>query len=307
MKQYLIGEDLWHFIDDSNQCTSKYSAHSAYTFNGKLIYIISICLSDDDQEDLANITTAKELWEALGGKYGENLPSSRKHLEDFIFYKKPADKTIDEAWAQVCEYGRKAATVSSDMAHLRTPVRCMQQLFASLGPDYRITVDAIVDTLDGSNATRETEDILQKLREKETQLKTEESTMVAKQAAKHKSSRSHHHQRGTYSDSNESHPSDSHSTKRHCYLCKGPHELKQCPMRSEFNAFRKWKRMEAKKPDSKVKADSKSKKHRAYDAETDPEFSEGVSDSERQRVMMLLEHFGSQPKLSKNENQTVVA
>lgn len=52
----------------------------------------------------------------------------------------------------------------------------MQQLLVSLGPEYGV----IVDTIDSSSTTLNTEEILQKLREKEFQLETNESTMGEK-------------------------------------------------------------------------------------------------------------------------------
>lgn len=99
-EHYLIGEDLWDVIDDTSPSTN-YSAQLAYKLNGKVIYIISICLSDDDQEYTADITTAKELWNTLRKKYEEKQSSFGKHPQDFSNYKKPADKTIDEAWAKI--------------------------------------------------------------------------------------------------------------------------------------------------------------------------------------------------------------
>ena len=259
MKEYLIGEDLWQYLEQGSDATDM-------RHNGKIMSIINVCLGDDDQEDMADKTTAKELWDTLWKKYEEKLPSiSRQYLQDLMGYKKPADTSIDDAWAKIREYGRKAAAFDSSVKFLCTPECCMQQLLTSLGPQYTNIRDAI----DGNSIAMRIEQRLHKLREKEALINKEnESAMRAK-----KKDTRQRRRRSSSSEDESPHRSSRRSSRtprspaRQCYLCNGPHKFKNCPLKNEFHSFRKWMRMEKDtKSDSKSRSSSK-KQPRAYNAE----------------------------------------
>lgn len=87
MKLYLIGEDLWQYVERA-------TGFGEEKHNAKVMYIISKCLGDDDQEDILDKNTAKDLWDAIYNKYEEKLPSmDKQYLQDFIGYKKPTDSS----------------------------------------------------------------------------------------------------------------------------------------------------------------------------------------------------------------------
>ncbi len=88
----------------------------------------------------------------------------------------PAGVSIDEVWTHLSKLGRKIASTQPDMAGLSKPERRFQALLQALPEDYTVIRDAI-DAQD----TRDVERGLQKLQEKEAQLRAVETALWAGQ------------------------------------------------------------------------------------------------------------------------------
>ncbi|KAL8825609.1 MAG: hypothetical protein Q9191_004314 [Dirinaria sp. TL-2023a] len=255
MKQRLTYKGLIGQVEDAIPIED-----SAKNFG--VMYTLNLCISIDDQEDLSETTTAKEMWIALVKKYEQKMPSmSRHYVQQYYTYKKPKDKTIDDAWGEIRELSRKAASLSSENNILCELGQCMQQLLASLGPEYKGVIDTIDNTGD---LTDKIEIILLRLREKEHQLKEDnenETGMCAKNRGnnnRQQKSKSYSSRRRGSTSSNES---CSKSPKRRCYLCNGPHGLKDCPEKADYDAYKRFKNAAEKEKEAKSK-----KKQRAYHA-----------------------------------------
>lgn len=181
MKRWLIGEDLWLVIEisavntpasDSFFSLSNLGFKSQKT-NAKALYWLTICISADDQEYLTDKVNTKNAWDVLKSKYKKKLQTTgRQYLAEFIGYKMPVGVFIDETWTHLSRLGRKIAATKSDMAGLSKLERRFQALLQALLKDYMMIRDAI-----NAQDTPDVERGLQKLQEKEAQLKAAETAM----------------------------------------------------------------------------------------------------------------------------------
>lgn len=186
MKQWLIGEDLWSVIESQTSVSNTPESSTSFSLNSlgfgnqkinaKALYWLNICISEDDQELLAEKTTAKEVWQSLKTKYEQRLPTNgRQYLAEFAAYKMSPGESIDEAWAYLTKLGRKLATAQPDIGSLNTPERRFQALLQALPEDYRTVRDGI------DSQPIIVDEGLSRLQEKEAQLKATETALWAGQ------------------------------------------------------------------------------------------------------------------------------
>ena len=291
MKRWLIGEDLWSVIegksgsDTPGSVTSITSGIQSLGFGSQKVdakahYWLTICITIDDQEHTADKTSAKEVWDALSYKYKEKLQTTgRQYLADFIGYRMPADTSIEKAWTHLAKLARKIAATQKDMSGLSKPERRFQALLQSLPDEYTVIRDAI-DAQDKPDVEKG----LQKLQEKEAQLKTTEAALWAKRGnerertGRGQDKRKTSHRRKSLSSSDSDQPRRRQPQRSlKCFLCGDGHRLADC---SHLSAAQKLVKERKGKGKTKHKgADDlqtltellkgKHKKHRAYNAESD--------------------------------------
>ncbi len=291
MKRWLIEEDLWSVIegksgsDTLDSVTSITSGIQSLGFesqkvNAKAHYWLIICIIIDDQEHTADKTSAKEVWDALSYKYKEKLQiTGRQYLADFIGYRMSADTFIEKAWTHLAKLARKIAATQKDMSGLFKPERRFQALLQSLPDEYTV----IRDVIDAQNKS-DVEKGLQKLQEKEAQLKTTEAALWVKRGnerertgrEQNKRKISHRRKSLSSSDSDQSRRRQPQRSLK-CFLCGDGHRLADC---SHLSAAQKLVKKRKGKGKTKHKgADDlqiltellkgKHKKHRAYNAKSD--------------------------------------
>ncbi len=313
MKKWLIGEDLWSVIegkagsDTPSSITSITSGIQSLGLGNQKVdakahYWLTICITIDDQEHIADKTSAKEVWDALSSKHKEKLQTTgRQYLADFIGYKMPADISIEKAWTHLAKLARKIAATQKDMSGLSKPERRFQALLQSLPDEYTVIRDAI-DAQDKPDVERG----LQKLQEKEAQLKTTEAALWAKRGNEREGTGRGQDKRKTSRRRKSLSSSDSDQTRRRqpqrslkCFLCGDGHRLVDC---SHLSAAQKLVKERKGKGKTKHKgADDlqtltellkgKHKKHRAYNAgsnESEISDDEGEDEDEESEDIAAL-------------------
>ena len=299
-KQWLIGEGLWQVVNPDIQgidsdITPASTPRSLASDNGKpfsldgtqsstetikqdakVQYTINICISEDDREYIADFHTARSQWSILLRKYSEKLATvNRQYVVELTNYKKPADKTIDEAWAEISKLGRKIAATQPDLKALNSNRQRLGTLLKSLPSDY----DALIDGFDAQNDP-DTDTVLQKLQEKEAALKalataTAETAMYSKANAKQnrpQRRRPYNYASSSNSEDNKPRkPSKSYKPRgtfhksaggAGCFICGGTdHRMSGCEFYDELLALRK----RIKKKISHELKNNKHK-HRAFNA-----------------------------------------
>jgi len=290
MKQHFIANKLWNIIESppilaSNASTPSSVSGSIFGFgspedNAKVMYTITICISDDDQEDMAEKTTASALWHALVEKYKEKLQTTgRKIVQQLSTFKLGPGMTIEEAWTWISKKAREVAATQPDLAAFAKESRRLQILLASLPSEYSVIRDAI-----DAQVNPDPQIAIQKLQEKEAQLADTETAMWAKHNERdHPRPRRNARRSDSDSSDNDRRRSSSRFETR-CYLCKGKHVAKDCKWMKRFHIFMEQEKEKERRKDKRSSSKSKehrhkhTKKHRAYHAEGDST-SDDVSNS----------------------------
>jgi hypothetical protein len=308
IKRLLIGEELWYVIDHDDGSDTPTSGASSFSFGSQRIdakahYWLTICINADDQEYVADKTSAKQVWDALRSKYKEKLQTTgRQYLADFISYRMPTGTSIEEVWTRLTKLARQIAATQQDMSGLSKPECRFQALLQALPEEYTVIRDAI-DAQERPDIKRG----IQKLQEKEAQLNATETALWAKRGnertdrgrEKHKADR----RRKSSSSSGSEHQSHHRRRSLKCFLCGGEHRLADC---SHLPAAQKL--VEERKDKKRIKQKSsddlqtlakllkgKHKKHRAYNAEdeaTEPSDSE-TDDEDCEEIAALSKEVAS--------------
>ncbi len=192
MKRWLIEKDLWFIIEDKsdlntlNSVINIISEIQSLDFKSQKIdvkahYWLIICIIINDQEHIADKTSAKEVWDALSYKYKEKLQIiERQYLMNFIDYRMSTNIFIEKTWTHFVKLTWKIVATQNDMSNLFKSERHFQVLLQLLSDEYMI-IQNIIDVQNKSNVERE----LQKLQEKKAQLKTTETALWVKWRNEH--------------------------------------------------------------------------------------------------------------------------
>ena len=289
MKTWLICEDLW-FVAEKEESHAP-TSNTPESGNSPPFHILAFSnqkteakarywlIGAIDEEYIADKATSKEAWDALRFKYRDRLRKiGMQSLVEFIGYKMRVDGSIDEAWAHLRKLGRKIAATLPDMSAFSKPDRRFQALLQALPEEYTAICDVISvqDTLDVEKG-------LQKLQEKEAQLKVLKTALRTGPRRKGKESFSHQERQdsGDYCKRSSS-SEDDHSPRRkphRCYLCGGSHRMQNCeylPAARRHIELERWTKLAAvnslKHRESSEKPSRRhgKKKHRDYDVEAEP-------------------------------------
>lgn len=186
--------------------------------DAKVRYTLRICLNDFDNEDVAELTSARGIWERLRKKYTDTRDStSTSLLARLTTYKKPEDMSIRQAWGDIQRLRRQLKDADAEMALVFKEDKLFRIFLASLPLSY----SAIRDTL----ATTEisVDNKLRRLKDKEDELLITDTqvAMVAKDNSRPRS------RRRASSSSSRSPPRRRAAIK--CFLCEGRHSFRECP------------------------------------------------------------------------------
>ncbi|KAL8814733.1 MAG: hypothetical protein Q9191_008526 [Dirinaria sp. TL-2023a] len=134
MKDHLMAEDLWRVVETPRSIpypaiktpTNSEASTPGVALdpndvknNAKARLHIRQCLEDDDEEDVAGMNTANEMYQYLYLKYAEKLETTRQdYLREYTTYLKPADKSIQEAHTHLKKLGRKIVATSPTLSQL---------------------------------------------------------------------------------------------------------------------------------------------------------------------------------------------
>ena len=299
MKRWLIDKDLWFvigFINVSSANTSNSASSFSAGFenqkaNSKTLYWLIICTSADDQEHTADHSSVKKVWNALQFKYKKKLQTTgRQYLAEFISYKMLVNTFINEAWTHLSKLDRKIAVTQSDINSLSKSEWCFQVLLQALSEEYTIICD-VIDVQDNFNIEWD----LQKLQEKETQLKTVETALWVRSQRKDKQRIQHVEQWDMWyywwsSDSDSDH--FTHHKPSRCYLCGGSHRMHDCEYLPAARKQAESKRLtkstvgishaqhgKSKRSSEKTHHRQERRKHWAYDAEANKKSNSQLSES----------------------------
>ncbi len=173
MKRWLIKKDLWFVIEDKsdlntlNNVINIISKIQSLNFKSQKIdvkahYWLIICIIINDQEYIADKTSAKEIWITLSYKYKEKLQIiERQYLMNFIDYRMSTNIFIEKTWTHLVKLTWKIVATQNDISDLFKSERCFQALLQLLSDEYMIIWD-VIDAQNKSDVERE----LQKLQEK---------------------------------------------------------------------------------------------------------------------------------------------
>ncbi len=220
MKRWLIEKDLWFIIEDEfnlntlDNIISIISEIQSLDFENQKIdvkahYWLIICIIIDDQEHIADKTSAKEIWDALSYKYKEKLQiTERQYLINFINYKMSTNIFIEKTWIHLVKLTWKIVATQKDISNLFKSECCFQVLLQSLSDKYTVIQD-IINAQNKSDVKKR----LQKLQEKKAQLKTIKTALWVKRRnerertdyKQNKRKISHHRKSLSDFDSNQSH------------------------------------------------------------------------------------------------------
>ncbi|KAL8761333.1 MAG: hypothetical protein Q9203_007754, partial [Teloschistes exilis] len=131
--------------------------------------IILKYLNEEDKEIMVMVPSSGEMLAQLHLKYSRELESTNRDLlAVYTNYVKPADKSIDSAWAKIFDVSRRLLTYHPSLTALTTERYRLGILMRGLPSEYQVTIDTI-DAQDNPNI----QDTLRKLRSKELSLATE--------------------------------------------------------------------------------------------------------------------------------------
>ncbi len=298
MKRWLIEEDLWFIIEDKSDLNILDSIiniiseiqsldFKSQKINAKAHYWLIICIIIDDQEHIADKTSAKEIWNTLSYKYKEKLQIiERQYLTNFINYRMSTNIFIEKTWTHLVKLTRKIVTIQNDMSDLFKSEHRFQVLLQLLSDEYMIIQD-VIDAQNKSDVERE----LQKLQEKKAQLKITETALWVKRENERKRTDQEQNKRKISHRCKHFSDFDSDQSRRRflrCFLCEDKHHLVDC---SHLSAAQELvKKCKDKDKTRHKNADdlqtfaellkSKYKKHRVYNVKSNSEISDNDENDE---------------------------
>jgi len=296
MRNHLVAEDLWAVVKTPHRLTVPTPISTANTptssagttpsiiigsgddkSNAKATLHLTLCLDENDEEDVAHMSTAFAIWAYLNNKYQEKLQTTgHQYLVDYITYKKPVDLSIEDALTYLKKLSRKIIGTQKGMHDLSTDRRLLSALLNSLPEEYMVIKDAIEAQKDPNLDLA-----IQKLLEKEAQLKAQETAMWAERnkKAKYRTDRSTSRRPRRSSSSGSNRSRNGRPSTAECFLCLKNHFVRDCP-HLPYAQKKVQMRSNNKKHDShKHKAPKPKPKHRAYNAEDNSSSGESPSDS----------------------------
>ena len=308
MKQWLVDEDLWEVIDSINafddSATSTIEEISASTsidessavtkarsydknieflrlahanalkMNVRTQYQLINCINENDEKLMTEKTKFRDIWMKLQHKYKTKLQIvKRQYLTELITYKKSFDIDIESTYTNIIKKSRKIAKLQLDMKIMITFARRLQTLLQFLLNEYVIIRDVIDAQIDF-----DVEIFIQKLQEKKTQLKVNETVMWAKNNDRKNERRDERRsylisQRRYSSSSNdrsfnrnrrrETNNKSIFKSKKECFLCDEFHRIKNCELLRKLRKLIKRKKKKFKNKNIKIS----DRKHKAYNAD----------------------------------------
>ena len=221
----------------------------------KARYYILNYIDDKDGEILTGDIRARGMWISLNKKYKKSLQTTgRQLMVDLMNYKKSPDKSIEATYTEIYTLSKDVARLQPDMKAIFLPARRFQTLLKSLPEEYDVVRDIIDNQIDTTNKHQDMDIFLLKLQEKEAQLqaKDNEVAMAAKDKDRKKEIYRSPHRRGSASsgDSNrhqsrswhrndKSKPDKPKSKESGCFLCDGPHRIKDCTLLRQLRKLAK--------------------------------------------------------------------
>ena len=170
MKRWLIKKDLWFIIEDKSDLNTLDSIiniiseiqsldFESQKIDAKAHYWLIICIIINDQEHIADKTSAKEIWNALNYKYKEKLQiTERQYLTNFIDYRMLMNIFIEKTWTHFIKLTWKIIITQKDISNLFKSERRFQILLQLLSDEYTVIQD-VIDAQNKSNIKKK----LQKL------------------------------------------------------------------------------------------------------------------------------------------------
>jgi hypothetical protein len=224
--------------------------------NGTATYTITLCLSEDDEEMVAEKFHAKDIWAALEEKYKETTASGRKVAQQYFNFKMAEGMSVRQAWTQLQTLGRRLVAAQPSMAEAVKPEQRIHQLLQGLPESWTAARDAI-----DMQPNLKPEEILNLLEEKETMdskdIQDDDTAMVAKKFRGQIPSRS-----------------SRDKTPIKCVLCDREHKIFDCPDLGEMRSVLKSIKRIQSKPQSKK---STGKKKAKDDSSSDESQSSGAA------------------------------
>jgi hypothetical protein len=274
MEDWMTGEALFSAIDTST--TFSYATVTKEQTDAKARYWIRICISADDRDWIREKKTAKELWETLKLKYKDKLKvTGRQYLQQYTNYKLPEDTSIEKAWTNLGDLGRKMTASQPDLKSLATPEYRLQQLLQGLPVEYQTVRDAIdaqknLDVVESLQILREKEALILQSQQGMKAQQYHASTPPPKDQKKTRSRQSPKH----WKTRRQSDESPKQSREKLCYLCDGSHWTRNCPY---TDAAKQAARQERRRRHT---SKSQHRRQNAYPAEYDRPSSSSSSGSD---------------------------
>ena len=266
--------------------------------NAKACYLITICLSQFDQERVRVMKTAAEKWTSLLSKYNSILPTSGRHyLQELVSYKMKENTTVQEAWGELLLLRDKVVMATPTLRDAFPTRQLFQLLLQSLPAEYAVIRDGI-DAIGGVDA----EIGIKRLEDKEIQLTQAKAdlALLAKQKEQRReqrrplnpsrsqstfnNSRQERSRRHERSSSAKRETKIKDNSQKGCLICgEVGHWTKECEF---LESTRSHVRSLAKKKKEVNKGKSSVKRHRSYlagESEEEDEndsFSSGDNDDD---------------------------
>lgn len=205
---------------------------------------------------------------------------------DLIIYKKPVNKTIDEAWTKIFKLTKRLCVIQLNLKMLTTSKKRFATLLRSLSDEYNNVRDVI-----NAQNNADVNIAIQKLQEKEAQLKTKKTKTKKNDMwtkRKNKRIKKEHHKdfeprrhRSLSLSTNEENKDQNqrwhvmNESKKKCYVCEKKHRVVKCEFYDELKALKT--KFQARIKDI-VKKEKRSFVKRAYNGDSDNE-SDNVSNA----------------------------
>jgi Reverse transcriptase (RNA-dependent DNA polymerase)/gag-polypeptide of LTR copia-type len=185
----------------------KYEAAEA-----EVLYMISICIDETDEQFIEDFEGAKDKWNGLRAKYSKVRPQAARDQMKRITTFSLGDMTIDDAWTKLKELRRQVIAMDAKKKGTFTDENLFDYLLSGLPEEYATTCDVI-----DSQTNLDIPDKILILQKKEDRLPSKNTTALAAQQISSRSRRSHSRS-----------SSDSDKSYRGCYLCGGKHGIRNC-------------------------------------------------------------------------------
>lgn len=190
---YSTSEGCWN-----NKKRAKYKVAS-----NQVMYELILCVNDTDQELFEELSSAKEIWEALRAKYSKISPQkAREDLQRLHNYKLDAHRSIEEAWAELRQIRRRIGVANPVILKATTDDDLLEYLLGGLPDEYSTTCTALE-----AQPSLQVEDKLLVLQNHQDQLRAVATSAFAAKSKTHCRRR---------------------KTKKICFLCGEGHWVRQC-------------------------------------------------------------------------------